>query len=282
MMRMNWMREANKWVLLLPFACFAFASWLFVGGEAEARAQFERARESWRLGEYGEAIQIYRSFLEKYETSDYVPEVLWETATIYYYNLNDINDALRYFERLVEEYPESQWAAKGHLKLAEIYDRELNELSKALEHWSTALETGALDEQESREVRFQIADTHFKVSEFDLAFGEFSGIIEEEGEGHISEQAQVRIGTILLVRKEYREAIRVFGEILAVTECGNCKLQAQLGMIESHEFLDQLPEAIEVAKQIDTQTYPLEMREELLNRLFEKRRYYEPGLWNGR
>jgi len=276
------MREANKWILLLPFVCFAFASWLSVGSEVEARAQFERAKESWRLGRYSEAVTRYRSFLERYQDSDYAPEALWETATIYYYNLHDINGALRYFESIVEKYPASQWAAKSHLKLAEIYDRELNELPKALEHWSRAVESGALNQEELREVRFQIADARFKVSEFDLALDEFRIIIENEDDGHLAEQARVRIGTILRIRREFRAASQVFSEILATTKCKNCRLQAQLGLIESLEFLDQLPEAIEVAREIDTQLYPTDMRQELLDRLFEKRRYYEPGLWNGR
>ncbi len=276
------MREANKWILLLPFVCFAFASWLFIGSEVEARAQFERAKESWRLGRYGEAVETYRSFLEKYQNSDYAPEAIWEAATIYYYNLDDINGALRYFESLVARYPASGWAAKSHLKLAEIYDRELNELPKALEHWGGAVETGALSQEELREVRFQIADARFKVSEFDLALDEFRRIIEEEDEDHLAGQARVRIGTILRIRKQFRDASRVFSEILATTKCSNCRLQAQLGLIESFEFLDQLPEAIEVARKIDTQVYPADMRQELLDRLFEKRRHYEPSLWNGR
>lgn len=275
------MREANRWVLLLPFISFAIAAWLFVGSEVEARAQFERAKESWRLGRYSEAVEIYRGFLERYQNSEYAPEAVWETATIYYYNLHDINGALRHFENLIAKYPKSPWAAKSHLKLAEIYDRELNELPNALEHWNGAVETGALSQEELREVRFQIADARFKVSEFDLALDEFKRIIEED-EGHLAEQARVRIGTILRIRKQFRDANRVFSEILAATECANCRLQAQLGLIESLEFLNQLPEAIEVARSIDTQVYPPEMRQELLDRLFEKRRYYEPGLWNGR
>jgi tetratricopeptide (TPR) repeat protein len=274
------MREANRWVLLLPFISFAIAAWLFVGSEVEARAQFERAKESWRLGRYSEAVEIYRSFLERYQNSEYAPEAIWETASIYYYNLHDINGALRHFESIIAKYPESPWAAKSHLKLAEIYDRELNELSKALEHWNGAVETGALSQEELQEVRFQIADARFKVSEFDLALDEFKRIIEED-EGHLAEQARVRIGTILRIRRQFRDASRVFSEILAETECANCRLQAQLGLIESLEFLNQLPEAIEVARSIDTQVYPSEMRQELLDRLFEKRRYYEPGLWNG-
>jgi len=276
------MREANKWILLLPFVCFAFASWLFVGSEIEARAQFERAKESWRLGRYDEAVTRYRNFLEKYRDSDYASEALWETATIYYYNLHDINGALRYFDIIVEEYPASPWAAKSHLKLAEIYDRELNELPKALEHWNGAVESGALSQEELWEVRFQIADAHFKVSEFDLALDEFKGIIENEDDVHSVEKARVRVGTILRIRRQFRDASQVFGEILATTKCENCRLQAQLGLIESLEFMDQLPEAIEVARKIDTQLYPPDMRQELLDRLFEKRRYYEPGLWNGR
>jgi len=273
--------DRSKWVLLLPFALFGLACWLFVESQIEVRVQFERAREQWREGKYQPALEMYRTIVEKFPRSELAPEALWEVATIYYYNIYDVSNALFYFERLVENYPDSPRAVDGHLKIAEIFEIELNEVPKALEHL-TALLSMKLTPAEDREVRFRIAELHFKTSEFAKALAEYRSIIAEKEPKHLVHQARIRVATISRIQGRFDESIRIFQEVLRSDPCSSCRLQAQLGIIESFELTDRLVEAIEVARQIDVQVYPREKRDELLERLLEKRKYYEPGLWNGR
>ena len=48
-------------------------------------------------------------------------------------------------------------------------------------------------------------------------------------------------------------------------------------MIESYEFLGQLSMAMEVAQTIPTSEFSTQAKEDLLKRLDEKARYYNPG-----
>ncbi|MFZ0430698.1 MAG: tetratricopeptide repeat protein [Acidobacteriota bacterium] len=274
-------RIEGRWVLLLPILSFVIGSWYFQSDRADLKVALERARESWRSGAYDEAIGAYLSLQSRYPNSEFAPDCLWEVATIYYYNLYDISNAMHFFERLITEYPQSREALDSHLKLAEIFNLELNELGSAIDHWEQALR-GDLDPGTRREIEFKVADAHFRSGRFDEAFEEFEKIAASKGADlHTIEEARLRMAAILQLRKDYQGSIDKFQEVLGSNPCADCRLQAQLGLIESYEFLDRLPEAIETVKNISADDYPAERRQELLDRLLAKRKYYEPGLWDG-
>lgn len=274
-------RIEGRWVLLLPILSFIVGSWYFRSDRSDLKVALERARDSWRSGAYEEAVKAYLTLQSKHPDSEFAPDCLWEAATIYYYNLYDISNAMHFFERLIVEYPQSRQALESHLKLAEIFNLELNELGSAVDHWEQALK-GDLDAETRREIEFKVADAHFRSGRFDDANEEFEKIAGlENADKHTRNEAKLRLGAILQLRKDYLGSIERFRQVLSSNPCSDCRLQAQLNLIESYEFLDRLPEAIETVKNISPDDYPSENRQELLDRLLAKRKYYEPGLWNG-
>ena len=62
--------------------------------------------------------------------------------------------------------------------------------------------------------------------------------------------------------------------------CLDSVLQAKLLLIESYEVEDRLNEAIAVAESISESEVPDERKKEILDRLLEKRQYYNLELWN--
>lgn len=270
------MKGQGRWILLVPFLCFAFAAQLFVHSENEARVLFERAQGQWRLQNFDEAITQFETLLQEHPRSLYAVSALWELATIHYFNKYDIGSALYYFEKLAAEHPDSDRAAESHLKAAEIFEVELNEISKAIDHWESALES-TLEEDLRREVFFKLGAASFKTANFDDALTQFTLIVADGQDQHLVDQASLRIGSIFQLRSEHERAAAHFGKVLGATECSHCRLQGQLGLIESYEHLDRLPQAIEIAESIDEAEYPATMRDQLLGRLSEKRKYYEPS-----
>lgn len=271
------MKGQGRWVLLVPFFCFAVAVQLFVQSENEARVLFTRAQNQWRLGNYEAAIEQFELLRKEHPKSDYALGALWEVATIHYFNRYDISNALYHFEKLATEHPESDRAADSHLKAAEIFEIELNEISKAIDHWEQALQTGLADSL-SREVSFKLADASFKNDKFAEALLRFYLVIADGQDQHLVNQSRIRIGSIFQLQEKHEKAAEFFGDVLAEGVCDHCRLQAQLGLIETYEHLDRLPEAIEVAESIHEEDYPAPMRDLLLARLSEKRKYYEPTL----
>jgi len=271
------MKGPGRWILLLPFLCFAIAAQLFVQSENEARVLFSRAQRQWRLENFDEAIRQFEAVRAKYPKSEYAIAALWEIATIYYFNQYDISSALYYFEKLAKEHPESDHAADSHLKAAEIFEVELNEISKAIDHWEMVLQISP-DEDLHREVFFKLGDASFKTDNLEDALMRFSLIVADGQNQHLVDQARIRIGSIFQLQNKHDRAAKTFDRVLEATECSHCRLQAQLGLIESYEHLDRLPQAIEVAESINEAEYPAPMRDQLLGRLSEKRKYYEPSL----
>lgn len=271
------MRTEGRWVLLIPLICFAIGGYYYTSDRTDVRVLFERAREHWRSGAHQEAIQSYLAIQEKYPASRFAPECLWEAATIFYFNLYDISNAIYYFERLINEYPESRWATQSHLKLAELFDVELNEPGNALRHWEAVL-VSPVDEETRTELAFLVAEAHFKMGDFELSFEEFNGLAKEAEPGSEQEaRAKLRLATIHQIRREHESAMLLFEEVLGADPSPDSRLRAQLGMIESLEFLDRLPEAIDLAGLIEVEDP--ETRTRLLHRLSEKQKFYLPGQW---
>lgn len=273
------MKENARWILAAPLVLLAGASWLYQQSENEARAHFSRAREQWRLGNYQEAIDRFDLLVERFPDSRFADEALWELGTIYYVNLQDVTQALFAFERLVAAFPQSPLSVEGTLRIAEIFEVELGEIGLALEHLQAAL-AASKSPRQRLEIRLQIAEAHLKLGDFDRAFEEFTKI-SLEGEQRLADQARLRIGSILQIQRDFEGSLQNFQTVLENNESQELRLQAQLGMIESYERLDHLDMAIETAESIDSRAYPPELKEDLLNRLREKRRYYEPRLWTG-
>lgn len=273
--------DRASWILILPLVVFGTGVWLFLETENEVRVQYERAREKWRQGEYDEAILLYRTLQENHPKSRFADDALWEIGTVYYINAYDVSRAIRYFRRLVEEYPQSPLAVQAYLKLAEIHEMELGEISAAIEFWKQALNYD-IDHQLRQQIRFKIADAWFKLNQFDAALALFRGLCEQRNDEGIAQQARVRAGTILQIQKRYAESVPLFQAVLGADECPECRVQAQLGLIESYEFMDDLPRALEIARAIETRHYPTEMKDALIRRLSERQRYYQPRPWQSR
>lgn len=274
-------RAEGRWILLAPVLCLAIGAWYFKADRSDVKVSFERAQGLWREGRFQEAVQAYLKIEKEYPTTRFAPESLWEAGTIYYYSLDDPPSALECFERVVRDYPASRWAGGSRLRIAEIYEMELNEPNHALRWLNEAL-SEPNPAQAREEIQFRIAEIHFRLNEFGLAFEEFGRLARGEAQDpHRRHLAKLRLGVIHQIRREQEAASRVFVEVLEDEPCGACRLHAQLSLIESYEVLDRLPEAIEVARQIREDDYPEALKQQLLQRLLEKRKYYEPGLWGG-
>ena len=270
------MSDRLRWVIPLPLLIFVASAWIFVRTENEVRVQVERAQRQWRAESYREAVEIYDSVHQDYPKSQYADDALWEAGTVYYVNLYDFDRALISFQKLVTQYPDSPLAVESYLKLAQIHEVELDDLPQAIDYWNQLLSFDFPMERR-RQVRFYIGNAHFKLNEFEKALGEFKVLMSDGQVDDITDQARARAGTIMQILNRYEESVEYFTEVLEKTNCSDCRRTARLGLIESYEFLGQLPKAMEVAQTIPTSEFSAQVKEDLLRRLGEKARYYNPG-----
>jgi tetratricopeptide (TPR) repeat protein len=276
------MTSKGGWVFLIPIASFLVGSGLFIRNESTARISFERAQEQWRLGEIEQSLLLYSKLREEYPQSEYSVQALWEIATVCYYNLYDLNKAIFYFEELIQQYPQSEYATESRLKLADIYDLELNDTEKSLDYL-LAIQQESLTPSKADNIQFQIAEAYFKLEDFDSAFQYFRPLTQKSVDIHLTQRAMLRLGAILQIQKNHTDSIEYLERVMNETTCPDCRLQAQLGLIESYELVDRIGEAIEIAEKIDgDRSQSEDIQRLLLNRLLEKRKHYEPQMWSDR
>lgn len=275
------MNSRLQWILPIPFLLFSGAVWLYVETENEARVQALRAQQQWRETNYMGAIEIYESVYKNYPKSRYADDALFEVGTIYYINFYNVDLALHYFRELVTQYPDSSLTPQAYLRLAEIHEVELTDLPQAIDYWSQIL---ALDVplEVRRQVYFEMGGAHFKMNQFDEAFQKFQLLMEDGSNDPLAARARAQAGIILQIQNQFEESVDYFNQVLEGPECDDCRRTARLGLIESYEFLGELAKAIEVAESIPTSEYPTKEKEDLLKRLENKARVYDPQRFAGR
>jgi TolA-binding protein len=268
----------SRWILILPILIFGLGVYLYFATENEVRVQFLRAQDHWKDGRYEEAIEAYRSVQSDYPQSKYASRALWELAQLNYVSQFDVNQAIRSFEKLVETYPETPLSRQGLLKLAEIHSIELREPLQAVRYWERYLEVEE-DFDQKRQALYLIGNAYFQAADLERAETAYETILSGGEQDELTSRACLQLGSIRQLQNDFLRSVEYFKRALGVKDCPECRLQAQLGLIESLEFLGELPQAIEVARGIDALEYPRKMKADLLARLSEKRKYYEPRLW---
>ncbi len=210
------MKDSSRWVLLLPFLVFGVGIWLYFQTDNEVRVQMNRAAEKWRTGSFEEAVTLYESIPTRYPDSRYADDAIWEVGRISYFNFDDLNRAISCFHRITAHYPGTALAKESHLKLAEINEASLKDLPEAIKHWKQALLTDS-SVRLRREVTFKIASAYLKMGRFDEAREQFRQLTGDETRDHLSEQAMMRIGAILQIKRDHKEAVGYFQQVLNET-----------------------------------------------------------------
>lgn len=269
------MNDRLRWIIPFPIFIFVAAAWIFVQTENEAWVQIDRAQRQWREGNYLKALTLYDGVHRNYPNSQYADDALWEIGTIYYVNLYNLESALGSFHKLTTQYPDSPLVPESYSKLAQIHEAELVDLPQAINYWNQ-MSSLDLSPERRRQVRFHIGNAHFKLNQFEEALIELEAILSDDHLDAITDQARIRAGAIMQIQGRHNESVKYFAEVLKETNCSECRRTARLGLIESYEFLGELPMAMKVAQAIPASEFPAQVKEDLLKRLGKKSEYYSP------
>ncbi len=266
----------NRWVLATPWLIFGIGVGLYFQSENEVWTQFDRAQTSWRRGDYEQAMKLYERVYRLYPDSSYAGRALFELGSLNYINSYNINRAVEAFQRLVTEYPSSPKVVDAYMMLGEINEIELQDLPAAIDCWRRLLDMD-LPSDLRRQLLFRIGNAYFKLDQFERARRTFEELLDENDD--LAQQANIRLGTIFQLTRDYQDSLPCFEAVLRGESRASYRLQAQLGLIESYEFLADLDAAIAVAESVNDADYPADLKRDLLERLGNKRKFYESKLW---
>lgn len=269
------MRTWFSLIPCLPLLIFGGGAFLYVETQNEAHVQLVRAEGQWRKGNYARALEMHARVYRDHPKSRYADEALWEMATINYVNFYRIDRAVSYLQTLLAEYPASPLARDAKLRLAEIHEGEIADIPQAIRYWQQVLAADS-PRQLRRQILFKMANAYFKANRFEEARAQLEAVLEEGKNDHLADQSRIRAGTIRQIQKQYAKSTGAFHEVLRATQCRDCRVQAQRGLIESYEFMGELGNAIRTADTMRDDEYPVAMKQGLLRRLKEKKKALQP------
>ena len=278
---MNLPKLENNLILLLPWLLFGFGVSVVFQSDTEIRVQFERAQDFWRTGDHTSSVALYRRIAEHYPESDLAAQALWEIGTIQYINLGQIDRASESYRTIVSLYPDHPLAVHSLKRLAEIQEVDFQDDESAVDYWKQLLKK-PLEPEERNDTLFRLGNAWFNLGDLDKSQSVFDELVKSSTfSAYLRQQVTFRLGTIFQLRKLYGEAIPYFEDALGAPDCDQCRLAAQLGLIESYEFLGDLETALLVAANIDEGVYPSGSKQQLLVRLEQKQRFFDPTKWTG-
>lgn len=247
-----------------------FSVFLLVGCGSTDHKLYQKADNLWRNKRYEEAVKLYERTFTRYPRNKLADTALFEAANIYYYNLRRVNRAMELYRKLLDEYPQSSHAIEARWRLGEIYELEVGDFLRALGEWEAILRQ--LPQGRKRlEALQRLGDCYLRFGErpedLDHALLCYLQIAHSGQSGHLSDQANLKIGNIYQMQKKYKASLEPFLQVQKETGCKECRYAAQRGLIESYELLRDYERAIDMAKQLEVPPSTTEYKEATLRRL---------------
>jgi outer membrane protein assembly factor BamD (BamD/ComL family) len=223
--------------LLLAAAC-----------SSDIRQMRDQAEARWREGKYEDAARLNQLLYDRDARGRFAAPALLDLGTIYYLNLRQLDRAIATFQKIIVEFPHGREARRAREQLAEIYRNEIGDLTQAIHEYEKLLESDAIDNRS--EIQFRMADTFFKLNDFDRALRELRRIEDGGVSGHLADQVRLKIGSIYQIRKRYEDAAAVFDKASG-SPCIECRRRAVFNLAETYELMFDYERAIATIQKLD-------------------------------
>jgi len=266
--------SVSRGVLGLPLLMLAVAVFVTKKAERQPLMLLRKAQVLERNGSPREAARAYSSLVSRHPGTPVACQALWEWASMEYSVIQNTEKAVSVLHNLVDSCPGDQLVGEAMLRLADIHEIDLRDLeeSNQIRREYCALMS---DSPRFHEALFKIGDVLFKQGRYLEAQATFEQLLELEPAEEIATPANLRMGTILQVGRDYDSSIRYFEAAVTQSRSPEFRLQARLSLIESYEFLDRLSRALEVARNIGPDEYAAELKNDLVMRLNQKKLLFE-------
>lgn len=207
------------------------------------QALFRRAEKLIEKGSYRRAISQLRSLHEHYPATPQAPQALLLSGDILLLNLHKEKEALLSFLLVERDYPDSSWCQTARLRVAEIYKYRLQDYGGALVAYQKILDSKPL---ESENVQYEIADTYFRMNNFEQTRIEFESLINDYPDSKLLPEALYRIGSVLFLEGNLKDAELALQRLCHDYPDHSFALEGYFTLAQIHEERGELRKALEV------------------------------------
>lgn len=211
------------------------------------QARYEEALELMRAGSYEEAIGVFTRIHEGRPDSKLAPQALFHRGEILNITLKQYEEALIAYLQLLKEYPNADLALRSQQRVAEIYKHRLQDNSSAIVAYQNLLDMGT---SRQARARYEIADSYFKLNNFEQARIEFEGFLEEHPDSEKVPEVTYRLGVCLSIEGELQESEEVLRRVVETWPEAPYTVEARFALAEVLEEQERLTESLTVFEKL--------------------------------
>jgi tetratricopeptide (TPR) repeat protein len=245
-------------------------AFLFLDIQSPNASEFAEARRHQRAGRINEAFALYQSLEGSDPGGVWGCKAMWEEASMRYSVANQTKEAVGLLEAIINSCGDLGLVGQALVLLADIYEFAMQDLDTANELRLRYLGL-TKNPDGAHETRFKMADAEFKAGHLAQAQAGLESLLRLEPSPDLAVRASLRLGAIAQLQGDYERSIDHFQSVIANAVSPEFRLEAQLGIVESYEYLNEIEKAIAVAITIDAPAYAVNLKSNLLTRLKAQR-----------
>ena len=131
-----------------------------------------RANNEWIKGRNHSAIEMFKSVLKKYPSSQLAEEALLRLGEIYHFSLNNSIQAISYFQEVMELNKNGPFGLDAQKYIAEIMEFTFKDYDQAIIEYQKLIYMRD-EPQENSDHQYRIASIYIKKQNYEQAFAEF-------------------------------------------------------------------------------------------------------------
>lgn len=165
--------------------------------------RFEKAMTLMHSGKFENSMQIFDAIYQERPDSKLAARALFHQGEILNKSLGRYQEALVSYLQLLKQYPHSDMALASQRRVAEIYKYRFQDNPAAIVAYQNLLDMGTPDRAEGL---YEIADSYFKLNNFEQARIEFERFLEKHPDSEKTAEVTYRIGVCLYIEGELKDS----------------------------------------------------------------------------
>lgn len=209
--------------------------------------RYIRAEALLAQGDYNEALELYRSIIQKKSNHPKVPASLFKVGEIEaLYQKND-QQALIAFLTLEKDYPGKAETLSAQKYLANIYKNRMEDYGRAIVAYQSLLEGGI---GEADQIQYEIADCYFRQGNYEQARIEFLSLGKNYPESLLVPEVRYRIAVTYSLEGLSKEAENAYRNMIREWPQSPYALEARFGLASVLEERGELKAALKTLQEL--------------------------------
>jgi TolA-binding protein len=230
---------------ILLLLILAFAGLIYYGTNLDRilKDDFDQGESLLNQGKYERAATIFRRLYERHPGFNLAPQALFQSGEIENLYLKKHQEALLAYLLVEKDYPHTELACKAQGRVAEIYKYRLMDFGRAIVAYQKLLDSGCA---EGDQVQNQVADTYFRLNNFEQARIEFESLVKSYPQSPLVPEAEYRIAVAYSLDGKLGEAESAFRRMIGEHPESPFAVEARFGLATVLEDQDKLVEALKI------------------------------------